>query len=265
MFKAFDTDWVDSTIRNYILFIMRDSYHKNEPLEETWWSGLQRVWMKQVRHLCSHDSPVTSKALIESLHTFGVPASDIVPMGTKTCIRLDNLWFLFYERKLRNGQTILRISPHLKNHKHNDCWKYYPAANGASRVLVQLILAFNQYYPETERVAREARQDGLREQKIREIKLQTARTFVLDYFGGEIPDAVHDIAIADDRPGDMQYIQLNLCNGSHVLIPFDRRDQIAPCSDVRFLEESHYYCAKFEFIMDEDTGGEISNIRYLCL
>ena len=262
MFKAFDTKWVDNTIRHYILSVMRDSYHRNEPIEESWWYGFQRAWLEQVRHLCSHGSPVTSKALIESLHTFGVPASDIVRMGTKTCIRLDNLWFLFYERKLRNGQTILRISPHLKNRKHNDCWKYYPAANGKPWVLVRLILAFNQYYPETERVARDAWLDGLREQKIREIKLQTARPFVLDYFGGEIPDAVYDITISDDTPGDMQYIRLNLCNGAHVLIPFDKRDRIVPYSDVRFLDEDHYYRARFEFITDDETSEEFSIIRF---
>ena len=147
-----------------------------------WWWGLVHAWGS--RWWRWEGAPISVAALDRALAELGVRQTEISRRGAHTLLELDNLAFVYREKTYVDGRTVLKIAPHLKGKRFRECGHTFIDAAGSPLALAQYLLDVDRAVPELKAVSLDAYREGLRDRRIREIKLQTARAFLADFFRG---------------------------------------------------------------------------------
>ena len=225
--------------------------------EDYWWPGIQLAWLNLSWPNClPPHKPMSADEVSRALVERGVPESAIRACGKHTRAELGNITFIYFNKRFKDGRVELRISPHINGLKFKECGHAFHSPNVGAAVIACNMLAINESVPACRTACAAAYQDGLRERKIREIKAETARTFLKDLFGGNKPDGLTGFTIADSRPGAMDLIRLRLADGRRFDIPFEDRDMLPLeyVTDFISTKDTSVHSGALEIFVDEETG-----------
>ena len=173
-----------------------------------WWWSLRYVWSEY--DFMQPGKPITERALYSALVDLNVPKQKIVKRDGNTFVELRNIDFVYRTHRDAEGIPALGISPHRKGFKFNECPHDFIEPSGYVYELALHMLAVDKWIPTIKEAGRQAYQDALLEQKVRDIKCQMAGAFLEEYFDGTIPQTVEEYQITDSTPGEMDLIHICL-------------------------------------------------------
>ncbi len=238
------------------------------PPEDYWWFGLMHAWGFPWGRL-SLGEPMSVSELNNVLYDLDVPIAEIKKTGAHTILKLDNIAFVYREKRYKDGRQVLKISPHIKGLGFNKCGHTFINARGSALALAEYLIEIDRSIPALKTTCVQAYNEGLRENRIREIKLETAKVFLLDFFKGELPPNVVEYQIADSAPGAADLIRLVIHDDGTPFwrtrlfdIPYDCRELLQPDYIQTFIEDSGLQFGELELYEDEDTGEKIPIARY---
>ena len=256
------------TGRQAILAFMRTHSLPQWPPEDYWWFALMHAWGSPWWRLCK-GAPISVRALDRALLELGVRESEISRPGAHTLLELDNLAFVYREKRYKDGRTTLKIAPHIRGLKFSRCGHSFIDASGSALELAQYLLEIDRAVPALKAESLQAFQEGLRERRIREIKLETARVFLSDFFRGELPQGVVGVEIADSKPGACDLIRLTVHDEGTPLwrtrtfdIPFEMRRFLQDDQVRTFIDEMDLQFGTIDTFEDEQTGETCSFASY---
>ena len=249
-----------TVVRQTILDLMRDHQNISWAPDEYWWYGVQFAWTP-LDYFRRQGEPVKENDLYWALIDLDVPRSCITKRGAHTYVELDNITFVYRTRHFKNGYEPLEIAPHMKGLKFRQCGHSFIQPRGSVYEWAQRMIDLDRWIPEIKEVATQACYDGMQEQKIREIKLETARVFLLDFFKGELPSAIMAYEISDSTPGACDLIRLTIHDEGTPFwktrlfdIPYDMRDYLLADDVQTFIDECGLQFGALEMFEDEETG-----------
>lgn len=238
------------------------------PPEDYWWFGLLFAWDYPWKRLFL-GKPLSASELNNALYDLDVQETEIRKLGVHTIIELDNIAFVYRGKGVKDGSTELRIAPHIKGVEFNKCRHNFINARGSALALADYLIEIDRTIPALKIECLWAYEDGLREKRIREKKLETAKGFLMDFFKGEMPPSVVAYEIVDSTPGAVDLIRLVIHDEDTPFwrtrlfdIPFELRDKLSPNHVQPFIDDYGLQFGKLDLLEDKDTG-EISLIaRY---
>ena len=253
----------------YTLSMMRLRPDLRWDPESYWWPGIQVAWHRHFRSGQVYND-LTAGELYDSLVKFGVPASSIRKSGKHTTVELDNISFVYRDRRYKYVDgPVLQVAPHLSGKKFSECSHSFVNPGYTADETVAFMLAINENVPAVQASCIDAYQAGLRERKIREIKQQVAEDYLDKLFHGNVPQEIESCSITDSEPGAMDLIRLAIrkkgrhgWTGHRFYIPYDDRNMIP---GPEWIQECISYPAshicRVEMFVDEDTGEVIPILR----
>lgn len=254
------TDTLCAVARNAIMSLVRTH---NLPLwseEDYWWFGLTNAWSTPWWPTAG-TKPVSGQALRQALLGLGIPESSFHKPGAHTILELDNLSFVYREKRFKNGRVAFRIAPHKKGVGFGRCGHSFMDAYGSALDWAQCLVEMDRAVPALKSSGIQAFKDGLQERRIREIKLETARVFLLDFFKGELPSAIVAYEISDSAPGACDLIRLTIHDEGTPFwrtrlfdIPYEMRNYLLADDVQTFIDECGLQFGALEMFEDEETG-----------
>lgn len=252
--------------RSTILEFMRTHSLQEWRPEEYWWFGLIHAW--GFPRLFTEGSPITLQALNNALLDLEVSEECIRQSGAHTFLSLDNISFVYREKQNREGQSLLRIAPHIKGASFITCAHSFMNVRGSAYELAQYLIDVDNSIPSLKLVCADAYQEGLKEQKKRNEKLECAKSFLNSLFDGVIPSCIVGCEIADSIPGAADIIRLVIHDSGTPFwrtrsfdVPYDERLYLT-CEHVRsFIEDSNIQFGKLEVFDNQETGERIPVIQ----
>lgn len=236
--------------------------------EDYWWFGLMHAW-GYPGHRFGGGRHIAVQELNRALSDLGVPETAVRKPGMHTILELDNIAFVYREKRFKDGRSIFRIAFHRKGEKFGRCGHSFIEPDWSAPELARYLVDVDRAIPALKTACLQAYADGLKESRIREIKRETARVFLLDLFGGELPPGVVGYEIADSTPGAVDLIRLVIHDEGTPFwrtrlfdIPYDDRDLLQTDSVQYFLNDSGLQFGALELFEDEDTGERIPTICY---
>lgn len=261
------TEQVLPIVRQTILDLMRVHEDISWAPDDYWWYGFQFAWTPP--DFMRQGEPIKENALYWALVDLEVPQEWIVKRGAHTYVELDNITFVYRTKHFKGGNELLEIAPHMKGLKFRQCNHSFIYPRGSVYDLAQRMIDLDRWIPEIKAAAGQALYDGQQEQKIRDIKLQTAETFLRDYFHGDLPESIVEYEIADSRPGAMDLIRLTIHDEGRPFwdpryfdIPYDVRELLEKDAIKDFIADLNLRLGCMEMFVDEETGDEVPVIRY---
>lgn len=257
---------------NAIREFMRTDNLPQWPPEDYWWFGLMFAWgwpWASPGLPLSERKPFSVAELDKALLDLGEQGMEIRRPGAHTILELRHIAFVCREKRFKDGRTALSIAPHFKERKFGGGGHSFIEARGTAHEVARYLIGLDQIVPDLKTACLQAYYDGLQERREREDKLETARVFLLDFFGGTLPPGVVGIEIADSAPGAADLIRLLIHDADTPFwrtrlldIPFDDRDQLPADGVQDFLDDSGLQFGAFGWFEDEDTGERIPAVRY---
>lgn len=253
---------------NAIREFMRTHSLPQWPPEDYWWFGLMHAWGFPWYRLEKGKSLSVSE-LNYALLDLDIQETEIKKSGAHTVLELDNIAFVYREKRYKDGSAVLKIAPHIKGVKFSKCGHSFINARGSALALAEYLIDIDRAIPALKAACLQAYNDGLRENRIREIKLETARVFLLDFFKGELPPSVVEYEIADSVPGAADLIRLVIHDEGTPFwrtrlfdIPFDCRELLQADGVQTFIDDFGLQFGALELFEDEDTGKKYPITRY---
>lgn len=238
------------------------------PPEDYWWYGLMHAWGFPWYRSNEGKAPSVSE-LNNALYDLDVPETEISQPGAHTMLELDNIAFVYREKRYKYSNSVLKIAPHVKGEKYSKCGHSFINARGSALALAEYLIDIDRIIPALKTACLQAYYDGLREKRIREIKLETARVFLLDFFQGELPPTVVEYKIADSTPGAADLIRLVIHDKDTPFwrtrlfdIPYDSRYQLQADGFQIFIDNPRLQSGALELFEDEGTGETVPITRY---
>ena len=253
-----------SAIRDF----MRTHNLPQWPPEDYWWFGLMHAWGFPWWRL-DKGKPISISELNGALYDLDVQDTEIRKPGAHTILELDNIAFVYRERRFKDGSQVLKIAPHIKGLGFNKCGHTFINARGSALALAEYLIEIDRVIPALKTACVQAYNDGLRENRIREIKLETAKVFLHDFFKGELPPNIVEYEIADSTPGAADLIRLVIHDEGTPFwrtrlfdIPYDCREFLQSDYVQTFIDDLGLQFGALELFEDEDTGEKFPIARY---
>ena len=251
------------------LSLMRSHSDLKWARESYWWPGIQLAW---VQHFwpeaigCTLTTDQLHKKLIES----GVPVESVKKSGKHIMLELDNISFVYRDKKYKSVGPVLQVSPQILGKKYSECRHAFIKPMCSVDELVTFMLAINESIPDAKSASLAAYQDGLRERKEREILQQVANEYVNQLFEGNMPGEIVSCTVTDSTPGAMDLIRLTIRDSVPQWsprrtfdIPFSERDRMPGPDWIRqFIYDSNALSAIMELFLDEETGESVPVLRF---
>lgn len=252
---------------NNTLSLMRSRTNLQWTPDSYWWPGIQLAWVHPFWP-GAHGSTLTTEQLNKRLIEFGIPAESIRKSGKHTILVLDNISFVYRDKRYKYDGPVLQVSPHISGKRFSECGHAFINPQCSADELVTFMLAINESVPAAKSASLDAYQDGLRERKEREIRQQMADEYVNQLFNGDIPEEIVSCTIADSVPGAMDLIRFTIQDSGVQWppkrtfdIPFSERDRLPSPDWIRdFISRPHLLNAIME-IFDDKTGESVPVLR----
>lgn len=254
---------------NNTLSLIRSHSDLQWPADSYWWPGIQLAWAQYFWPETLGNNTVTTDQLHKKLFESGVPIESIKKSGKHTMLVLDNISFVYRDKKYKGVGPQLQVSPQMPGKKYNECGHSFVQPMCSADDLVTFMLAINESIPDAKTATLDAYHAGLRERKEREILQQVANEYVNRLFDGDIPGEIISCTIADSTPGAMDLIRLTIrdkdakWSSKRTLdIPFSERDKITCPDQIRyFILDSELHNAIIEIFVDDESGDSVPILR----
>ena len=251
---------------NSTLSLIRSHSNLQWPADSYWWLGILQAWVQRFWPE-TLGSTLTTDQLHKKLFESGVPVESIKKSGKHTMLVLDNISFVYRDKK--HIGPVLQVSPQMPGKKYNECRHSFVIPMCSADDLVTVMLAINESIPDAKTATLDAYHAGLRERKEREILQQIANEYVNRLFDGEIPGEIISCTIADSTPGAMDLIRLLVRDNNAkwstkrtLDISFSERDKITSPDQVRyFISNPELHNAIIEIFVDDESGDSVPILR----
>ena len=251
-----------SIVRQQVLGMIRNHADPAWSEDDYGWLGVQYVW-RYLELICQGDVVVDEDGLSGALLDMEVPRECIRREGPLTCIELDNVSFVYQACLHGDLRRPVEITPYRKGDEFKpgglDLIESTPVS---AYDIVQVMIVLDRTCPEFKAVIRQARQDGMRERTVREIKASVAGAFLNDLFGGSRPEEITGFEIADTGSGTMDLIRLKIDNpgfwwqGRYFDIPYDDRELLRPEDLTGFIRDESLEAGALVVLTDGETGAK---------
>lgn len=199
------TAYAADSIRSFVRFHSLPQW----PAKDYWWFGLTHAWVGPLlpfRRECRRR--LTVESLNGALAELDVAPDAISRRGAHTFLELDHIAFVYRVKQYKDGSRVFLIAPHLKGERFRDCAHSFIEVWCTELDLAQALIEIDRAVPALRTECEKAYYEAIQEKRIREIKLETARAFISDYFDGDVPEKIVSLQIADSIPGAVDLIRV---------------------------------------------------------
>lgn len=264
----FTQDRIINISTKAILDFMRTHNLPQWPPEDYWWFGLMHAWGFPWWRMDA-GKPFSVSELNQALLELDVQETTIKTPGVHTVLELNNIAFVYREKRYKDGSAVLKIAPHVKGKKFSECGHSFLYARGSAHALAEYLIGLDRLIPSLRTACRQAYNDGLQERRIREIKYETAKFFLSDMYNGNLPSCIADFDIADSTPGAADLIRILVRKEGEPMwrhrlffIPYDIRNYLPADYIQSFADGESLNDADLELFEDVETGEIVPIIRY---
>ena len=153
------------------LSLMRSHTNLQWTPDSYWWPGIQLAWVHPFWP-GAHGSTLTTEQLNKRLIEFGVPAESIKKSGKHTMLVLDNISFVYRDKRYKYDGPVLQVSPHISGKRFSECGHAFVNPQCSADELVTFMLAINESIPAAQAASLEAYHQGLKDRMERSIRQQ---------------------------------------------------------------------------------------------
>ncbi|MBO7544355.1 MAG: hypothetical protein J6T02_02095 [Bacteroidales bacterium] len=266
--NEFTPESIISISTNAIRGLMRIHNLPQWPPEELWWFCLMNMWGFPWSRLAK-GKPLPVSELNNALYVLDVQEPEIKKPGAHSILELDNIAFVYREKRFKNREPELIVAPHLKGKSFNECDHAFIEVRGSALDLAQYLIGIDRVVPALKTVCHQAYLDGLQEEQIREAELKTSQAFIMEFFKGELPPGVVGYEMADTTPGAVDLIRLFIHDEGTPFwrtrifdIPYAYKDYLKVEHIQRFIDDYGLQFGSLEIIKNEKTGEITPVVTY---